>query len=105
MLKSGALLCIIMFAFSTLFSQEEVYEEVKNTEVSIPSAPAFAMLGVNPELVMRPADLRSFKVDWRIKNYNLEQDYFLTESETTEIYIATGSLEATCIKRGNLDIK
>lgn len=46
MLKSGALLCIIMFAFSTLLSQEEVYKEVKNTEVSILSAPAFTMLGV-----------------------------------------------------------
>jgi len=101
MLKSVALLCIIMFAFSTLFSQEEVYEEVKNTEVSIPSAPAFAMLGVNPELVMRPADLRSFKVDWRIKNYNLAPDlaleaqplwHFYYKKRTFEEYVAASNI-------------
>jgi hypothetical protein len=63
MLKSGALLCIIMFSFSTLFSQEELYKEVKNTEISILSAPAFTMLGVLYELVMRPAHQRSIKVD------------------------------------------
>lgn len=44
------------------------------TPASIPSAPAFALLGVNPEIVTRPSDVKQFKVDWRIKNYNLAPD-------------------------------
>src|SRR5690606_12669432 len=34
-------------------------------------------LGVNPETVLKPADIRSFKVDWRIKNYVLAPDFAL----------------------------
>ena len=72
---------LLILFFVTIASvnqaQKDVYDEVKNAEMSIPSAPAFAMLGVNPELVMRPSDLKSFKVDWRIKNYNLAPDLAL----------------------------
>ena len=72
---------LLILFFVTIASvnqaQQDVYDEVKNAEMSIPSAPAFAMLGVNPELVMRPSDLKSFKVDWRIKNYNLAPDLAL----------------------------
>lgn len=72
---------LLILFFVTITSvnqaQKDVYDEVKNAEMSIPSAPAFAMLGVNPELVMRPSDLKSFKVDWRIKNYNLAPDLAL----------------------------
>lgn len=72
---------LLILFFVTIASvnqaQQDVYDELKNAEMSIPSAPAFAMLGVNPELVMRPSDLKSFKVDWRIKNYNLAPDLAL----------------------------
>lgn len=60
--------------YLSCLAQETMYHEIKNTEISIPSSPAFALLGVNPEFVMRPSDLKSFKVDWRIKNYNLAPD-------------------------------
>ena len=42
--------------------------------MSIPSSPAFSLLGVNPEIVTRPSDVKEFKVDWRIKNYKLAPD-------------------------------
>ncbi|MBK8042451.1 MAG: hypothetical protein IPK21_07185 [Haliscomenobacter sp.] len=68
------IILLAFLVFSPLYSQDEAYQEIKNTEVSIPSAPAFALLGVNPEMVLRPADLKSFKVDWRLKNYVLAPD-------------------------------
>ena len=47
---------LLILFFVTIASvnqaQQDVYDEVKNAEMSIPSAPAFAMLGVNPELVI-----------------------------------------------------
>jgi len=47
------------------------------TPASIPSSPAFSLLGVNPELINRPSDIKQFKVDWRIKNYKLAPDLAL----------------------------
>lgn len=47
------------------------------SEYIIPSAPAFALLGVTPELVNRPGVVRDFKVDWRIKNYEIAPDFAL----------------------------
>jgi len=84
-----------LFVFSILAgtAQEEVYDEVKNSDVSIPSAPAFAMLGVNPEMVMRPSDLRSFKVDWRIKNYNLAPDLAIEAQPFWHLYYKKRTFE------------
>ncbi len=50
---------------------------VRESEFHIPSTPAFALLGVTPEMVTRPGVVQDFKVDWRIKNYNLAPDLAL----------------------------
>ena len=56
----------LLFATAMIHAQE--YEEAATeTNFFIPSAPAFTMLGVTPELVTRPGFVREFKVDWRIK--------------------------------------
>lgn len=78
-MRKTCLLLVLLFAQLCLVvaQEEEMYEEITDTELSIPSAPAFAILGVTPELVQRPSDIKSFKVDWRIKNYNLAPDLAL----------------------------
>lgn len=77
---------LFMYGIYKVCAQNDVYEEVKYTDMSIPSAPAFAILGVNPETVLRPSDLRSFKVDWRIKNYNLAPDLALEAQPLWHFY-------------------
>jgi len=69
-----------------LNAQEEGYASLKASEMVIPSSPAFALLGVNPEMVLRPSDLKSFKVDWRIKNYNLAPDLALEAQPLWHFY-------------------
>lgn len=86
-------LTFLAFFWTSSIAQDEVYGEVKNSEISIPSAPAFAMLGVNPEMVMRPSDLKSFKVDWRIKNYNLAPDLALEAQPLWHFYYKKRSFE------------
>jgi hypothetical protein len=86
-------LTFLAFFWTSSNAQDEVYEEVKNAEISIPSAPAFAMLGVNPEMVMRPSDLKSFKVDWRIKNYNLAPDLALEAQPLWHFYYKKRSFD------------
>jgi hypothetical protein len=67
---------VFLFSGFSLMSQE--YSEGReHAAFTIPSAPAFAILGVNPEIVQRPSDIKNFKVDWRIKNYNLAPDLAL----------------------------
>lgn len=84
--RIGMLLLLLWILPSIGISQDQVYEEWKKTESAIPSAPAFAMLGVNPETVLRPSDLKSFKVDWRIKNYNLAPDLALEAQPLWHLY-------------------
>ncbi len=67
--------------------------ESNRINMAIPSSPAFAILGVNPEMVMRPSDIKSVKVDWRIKNYNLAPDLALEAQPFWQLYY----------KRKNLD--
>lgn len=84
----------LSFALSCTFAQDEaLYDEVQNFEMSIPSASAFAMLGVNPEVVLRPSDLRSFKVDWRVKNYNLAPDLALEAQPLWHLYYKKRSFQ------------
>jgi hypothetical protein len=82
-------ICVLNF----MAAQNDVYEEVKYTDMSIPSAPAFAILGVNPETVLRPSDLKSFKVDWRIKNYNLAPDLALEAQPLWHFYYKKKSFD------------
>jgi len=53
------------------------YDVLDKSEYLIPSAPAFSLLGVTPEIVNRPGVVRDFKVDWRIKNYQIAPDFAL----------------------------
>jgi len=54
--------------------EEEVLSEA---EFAIPSAPAFSLMGITPELVPRPGVVRNFKVDWRIRDYKGAPDLAL----------------------------
>lgn len=77
---------LLLYFLQITIAQDDVYQELKNTEMSIPSAPAFALLGVNPEIVLRPSDLKSFKVDWRVKNYTLAPDLALEAQPLWHLY-------------------
>jgi len=69
--------CLILFV-QTSFAQTYESDFLPSiTPASIPSSPAFSLLGVNPELINRPSDIKQFKVDWRIKNYKLAPDLAL----------------------------
>lgn len=75
-------LCLCTTSF---FAQDES-EYLEETNFSISSTPAFTMLGVTPEIVTRPGYVRDFKVDWRIKNYNLAPDLALEAQPVWFLY-------------------
>ena len=57
---------------------EEIEEEIlSEAEFAIPSAPAFSLMGITPEMVPRPGIVRDFKVDWRIRDYKGAPDLAL----------------------------
>lgn len=77
----------ILISFTKAHCQE--YPEV--TPHAIPSSPAFSLLGVNPELVTRPSDVKEFKVDWRIKNYKVAPDLALEAQPIWWLYYSKKS--------------
>ncbi|NND09268.1 MAG: hypothetical protein HKN87_23090 [Saprospiraceae bacterium] len=84
------------------YSGEEYYDEaadlsediVRKSEFMIPSTPAFALLGVTPEMVTRPGTVQDFKVDWRLKNYNLAPDLALEAQPLWFLYFDRKGLDA-----------
>ena len=74
-MKKIAILIVLCCVVMEMGAQEsELPDAIPH---SIPSSPAFSLLGVNPELVTRPSDVKEFKVDWRIKNYKVAPDLAL----------------------------
>lgn len=74
-MKTIGFILIGLCALCQIQAQESHLQDV--VPHAIPSAPAFSLLGVNPELVTRPSDVKEFKVDWRIKNYKVAPDLAL----------------------------
>ena len=83
-------------------SYEDYYQEAeflsedisRKVEFTIPSAPAFSLMGVTPEMVTRPGTVQDFKVDWRIKNYNLAPDLALEMQPLWALYYDRKGLDA-----------
>ena len=65
---------LVMHTLTTFAQEYESSAIPRIAPTSIPSSPAFNLLGANPELITRPSDVKQFKVDWRIKNYKLAPD-------------------------------
>lgn len=73
-------LIILLIALCCPVSNGQEYNTLSDQNLnamSIPSSPAFGLLGVNPEIVTRPSDVKEFKVDWRVKNYKIAPDLAL----------------------------
>ena len=67
---------------------------MRKSEFAIPSSPAFSLLGVTPEMVTRPGAVQDFKVDWRIKNYNLAPDLALEAQPLWALYFDRKGLDS-----------
>jgi hypothetical protein len=75
---------VSLFLAILVWAPESLAQEDSHADIvpqiypgAIPSAPVFSLLGVNPEIVSRPSDIKEFKVDWRIKNYKIAPDLAL----------------------------
>ncbi|MEL7123015.1 MAG: hypothetical protein AAFO07_26435 [Bacteroidota bacterium] len=94
----------------TLLPEEEfIYEElegevqeefsdleskvISESEFAIPSAPAFSLMGVTPELVPRPGVVRNFKVDWRIRDYMGAPDLAIEALPVWMLFYNSGDLD------------
>lgn len=82
------ILATIVFVILSLTLSAQYLDEnmPEVTPMGIPSAPAFGLLGVNPEIISKPSDVKEFKVDWRIKNYKLAPDLALEAQPLWYLY-------------------
>lgn len=77
MQKIYSILFLVFLVIGNVSAQTNETGMPRMNPMAIPSSPAFSLLGVNPEIVTRPSDVKEFKVDWRIKNYKLAPDLAL----------------------------
>ncbi|MBN1348131.1 hypothetical protein JXJ21_01845 [candidate division KSB1 bacterium] len=91
MITRIAILVFVSFFCTFIFAQEEMPDTfnddtrdrvttegmVQATEFSVPSSPAFTLLGANPSKVSKPGFAKDFKVDAIIKNKKLVSDMAL----------------------------
>lgn len=56
-----------------------------DTEFAIPVSPAFDLLGINPNQVARPANIRDIKVDWSFRSWRLKPNLALQAQPVWEI--------------------
>ncbi len=74
---------------------EDLSEDImRKSEFAIPSSPAFSLLGVTPEMVTRPGSVQDFKVDWRLKNYNIAPDLALEAQPLWALYFDRKGIDA-----------
>ncbi len=66
---------------------------ISESEFAIPSAPAFSLMGVTPELIPRPGVVRNFKVDWRIRDYQGAPDLAVEALPVWMIFFNSGDLD------------
>jgi len=60
-------------------------EDLKSSEFSIPTSPAFILLGANPDVITRPGITRDFKVDWSFRSYSLQPNLAIEAQPVWEI--------------------
>jgi hypothetical protein len=58
----------------------------KPLEFAIPVSAAFDLLGVNPASVMRPGNIRDFKVDWSFQSYRLQPNLAIQAQPVWELF-------------------
>ncbi|WP_143092882.1 hypothetical protein [Arsenicibacter rosenii] len=58
----------------------------KPLEFQIPVSAAFDLLGVNPSTVMRPGNIRDFKVDWSFQSYRLRPNLAIQAQPVWELF-------------------
>jgi len=62
-------------------------------EFQIPVSAAFDLLGVNPSSVMRPGNIRDFKVDWSFQSYRLRPNLAIQAQPIWELFYNRTSLQ------------
>ncbi len=91
-MKPIIIFLFLLFCFP-LLSQDNFVSQQTEIPKDIPSAPAFSLLGVNPEFISKPSDIKSFKVDWRIKNYQIAPDLALEGQPLWWLFYKNRSIE------------
>ncbi|MBK7343815.1 MAG: hypothetical protein IPJ06_12430 [Saprospiraceae bacterium] len=80
-------LFILCLCVQSAFSQSNGgYTSLEGaTEFAIPVSPAFDLLGINPNQVARPANIRDIKVDWSFRSWRLKPNLALQAQPVWEI--------------------
>lgn len=65
-------LIVVLFVFTVSISAQSVIDNLETTNFTMPSSPAFDLLGVSPSEIHKPGLPRDFQINWLIRGGGLE---------------------------------
>jgi len=63
-MKKLCMLLLLLGLLGDICAQNETPALARASEFTIPVSPAFDLLAINPSQILRPNNIREFKVDW-----------------------------------------
>ncbi len=93
-MKTLTLLLLGMGLARCMFAQNDAPNVAKATEFAIPVSPAFDLLAVNPSQILRPNNIREFKVDWSFRSWRLKPNLAIQAQPIWEIFYNRADLQA-----------
>jgi hypothetical protein len=91
-MKKLSLLLLGMGLAWGIFAQSEAPNLARATEFTIPVSPAFDLLAVNPSQILRPNNIREFKVDWSFRSWRLKPNLAIQAQPIWEIFYNRANL-------------
>lgn len=93
-MKKLILLLLGLGLTGAIYAQTDAPTLARTSEFTIPVSPAFDLLAVNPSQILRPNNIREFKVDWSFRSWRLKPNLAIQAQPIWEIFYNRADLRA-----------
>lgn len=93
-MKKLILLLLDLGLTGAIYAQNDAPTLARTSEFTIPVSPAFDLLAVNPSQILRPNNIREFKVDWSFRSWRLKPNLAIQVQPIWEIFYNRADLRA-----------
>jgi hypothetical protein len=85
-MKTLSALLLSLGLLGSIFAQTDAPTLARASEFTIPVSPAFDLLAVNPSQILRPNNIREFKVDWSFRSWRLKPNLAIQAQPIWEVF-------------------
>ena len=93
-MKKLCTLLLLLGLLGNICAQNETPTLARASEFTIPVSPAFDLLAINPSQILRPNNIREFKVDWSFRSWRLKPNLAIQAQPIWEIFYNRADLRS-----------